>query len=361
MKINPQLTSEKASYISDLYTIDCRLGTNPFGPPPLAPDFMYSSLLEGVESYYSFDWIARLSVLVSGYTGVPPDQLYFSNGSMPMLSNLFFKMFTREGKTMLGIGPQFVDAVSEWSLSGGSYQSLAMADYADTASLFDALEKKVRIEQPDVVYLDNPNNPTGFAWPKALVRELAAACDEVGSYLLIDEAYGDFLAPESSLISLCCEYNHTLVVRSFSKGLGLAALRLGYVAVPKGLVGVVRNTIIPFTPSLPAIKVACHVLPGIATYIRTTVDKTREYKAKLIEALEQNGITVLPTHSDTPIFLAHAKNFNLYQWLADKGIQAESGHHFRDTWVPMSHHYCRIRIPGNEHDLAHLCYRLGVK
>lgn len=69
-----------------------------------------------------------------------------------------------------------------------------------------------------LVYLDNPNNPTGQSVPLDAMRMILDKTREVGACVISDEAYGDYLAPEDSAITLVNEYDNLIVMRSFSKG-----------------------------------------------------------------------------------------------------------------------------------------------
>ncbi len=118
--LNPNTLKSFDSYVDTLYTIDCGLGSNPLGAPESVADFWASYDGTKMDKYYDFSQIVDLSVKVGEYTGMPPERIFFSNGSISMLSNIFFKLFSERPKLMVGVGPQFVQAVSEWQLSGGT-------------------------------------------------------------------------------------------------------------------------------------------------------------------------------------------------------------------------------------------------
>ncbi|MFA0037099.1 aminotransferase class I/II-fold pyridoxal phosphate-dependent enzyme [Vibrio sp. 10N.261.52.A1] len=351
MNINQRIRGDHASYISNLYTIDCRLGTNPNGAPPLS-DAIKETLLDDLSDYYSFNHIAKLSVLTANYIGTAPDRVFFSNGSMPMLSTIFSKLLG-DNMTMLGLGPQFVDAVSEFIQLGGSYNALKYSP-----GMIPIFCEEIRTTAPSIVYIDNPNNPTGRAYSREELEPVVEACQDSDSILLIDEAYGDYLKKSESMAQFANEFNNVLVTRSFSKGLGLASCRLGYAVVSPNLRDYLSRIIIPFTPSLTSIKIACDVLPNIDSFLEKCKTDCREIKKTMIDELQQCGIEVLPTNDETPIFLAYKRGENLASWFDDRGILVESAHHFALTDSTLTKEYCRLRIVGNTHDLEHFIYRL---
>ena len=96
-----------------------------------------------------------------------------------------------------------------------------------------------------MLYIDNPNNPLGRAFEPAQVEHLAAICDRTGTALLVDEAFGDYLDDAASAIHLVPRYRNLIVVRSFSKALGLAGERIGYMFLSAELARVYREIDVP--------------------------------------------------------------------------------------------------------------------
>mgnify|MGYP001181791494 CR=1 FL=1 len=348
MKLNKSLKNSHASYISNLYTIDCRLGTNPYGHPELNSDIS-ADILQNLNEYYDFSWIAKLSIQTAKYINCDPECVFFGNGSMPILSTLFNKLLDSQSKRMIGIGPQFVDAISEWKLSGGEY--LAVHDS-------DELISSIINTKPDVVYIDNPNNPSGKVYPKQELQAIKLACRETATLLIVDEAYGDYLNMSESMIGDTQTSDNIIVVRSFSKGLGMAGIRLGYAVVPKSLCGYLTRITIPFTPSIPSIKIACSALESAKQFMSQSIAQTQATKSRMIAAFKECGIVALNSDKRTPIFMVYMEGKNAAAWFEDKGILVESCHHFKETCKSMSREYARVRIVGNNYDLEHLLYRL---
>lgn len=355
MNLNSELEQELATYVSSLYSIDCKLGTNPFGPPKFDSFMAFGSELS---EYYSYRHLAELANLVAKYASVNPENITFTNGSMGALELVFNKVLSKNDKTMLGIGPQFVEAVSEFKVSGGSYASLNMFDYSNEQELFAALCDRIKTEQPTLVYIDNPNNPTGRIYSKHCLTALCRVCQRVGTILMVDEAYGEYLDQEQSMLSEINHFTNLLVLRSFSKGLGMAGLRLGYVVSSNRLSQYLHSSVVPFAPSLASIKIATSTMPNIHSYLAQTKAKTRRYKAETMRILMKSEVKVIGTSSQTPILLAYKPETDLEKWFADMGIKVACGSHFRASNAYVNENYARIRIVGNERDLWQFEYRL---
>lgn len=177
--------------------------------------------------------------------------------------------------------------------------------------------------------------------------------------LLIDEAYGEFLTPEESMVSATSEFDNLIVLRTFSKGLGLAGIRLGFAVSSMKLAYYLNQSVLPFAPSLPAIKVANHVLCNMGTYLADTQQQTQIYKVALMELLANHNIEVMPTSGKTPILLAYKAGIDLAEWLKKTEILTCSGAHFNITCAEVDQQYTRMRVVGNKRDLAQLNQRIS--
>jgi histidinol-phosphate aminotransferase len=355
--LNPALSSSALSYISNTYPIDCSLGVNPFGAPPQVVKYARGYDGTHLEAYYNYQDIVALTAKISDYIHVDGESIFLGNGSFNLLTTVFFKLLRAGPKIMLGVGPQFVDAVGEWKLAGGTYTSVPLNLAGPDLLPMDALLARLALGDVMVLYLDNPNNPTGFSYPIEQLRTLAVACKRWGTILLIDEAYADFVEMGQSGSSLVKAHDHVIVVRSFSKGFGLASIRLGYAAVHVRLAERFRRITTPFRCSHFSLGAASAALDTL-DHLKQSRMKTRVFKANMIELFARHGIEALPSHPDVPIFVAHRTGLNLYQTLLSQSIITEAGSCFVPTRPGFSDAYCRVRIPGSEHHFAHLSYRL---
>ena len=358
-QLNPALASSKQSYISNTYMIDCSLGVNPFGPPPQVLDYAKEYSGEHLGEYYNYQHIVALTAKISDYIGVNGANIFLANGSFNMLTTIFFKLLRGGEKKMLGVGPQFVDAIGEWQLAGGTYTSIPLnLDGAEILPL-DALMKRVAVGDITLVYLDNPNNPTGYYYPLVHVQRLARCCRDHGVLLVVDEAYADFVESNTESFSLVDEYENVIVVRSFSKGFGLASIRLGYAAVHKDFASYFRRITTPFRCSYFSLGAASVALENLE-HIDYSRAQTRVFKKRMINLLARHDIHALPTNNDVPIFVARQDGENLHQKFLSQSIVTEPGSCFAPTLASFDDTRCRIRILGSEHHFAHLSYRLNL-
>ncbi|MFK4998314.1 aminotransferase class I/II-fold pyridoxal phosphate-dependent enzyme [Bacillus sp. N9] len=89
------------------------------------------------------------------------------------------------------------------------------------------VKEEIQSKKPKLLFLSNPNNPTGQLYAEAEIEALIAELAQVGGLLILDEAYIDF-AGESAFANKFLNYENLIILRTASKALGMAALRLGF-------------------------------------------------------------------------------------------------------------------------------------
>lgn len=174
---------------------------------------------------------------------------------------------------------------------GAELVSAPEKDYrTDVDAMIEAVGDDARI-----VFLANPNNPTGTYIPDSEVRRLHAALPE-DCLLVIDGAYAEFVQDPDyeSGIKLADEFDNVVVTRTFSKIHGLAALRLGWAYGPRSIIDVLHRVRGPFNVNLPAIEA------GIAAAKdKAFVEKSIAHNAQWIDFLRQQigglGLEVTPS------------------------------------------------------------------
>ncbi len=180
----------------------------------------------GMEAYASF-------------LGVTPDSVVMSNGSNEMLYTIFM--------ACLGAGRKVLIPEPSFSL----YEKIALLLQAEVVEVpmlpeldFDVdavIETAVR-EKVDFVVLSTPNNPTG----KSLSRgEVERILDAVDAIVLVDEAYIEF-SREASALGLIDRYPNLIVLRTMSKALALAGMRIGFAISNPALMAEITKPKIPF-------------------------------------------------------------------------------------------------------------------
>ncbi len=193
---------------------------NPLGPSPKA---IKAVLENGLREANRYNLIETLIERIAKHHDVPAKSVVVGCGSTEFLQ------FTPWA--FLKDGGNIVLPVPTYGWCGGVAKSmgrevievpLAREGTVDAGSLKKAITRDTRM-----LYVANPNNPTGAGLPLDEIASLTGALPD-GAMFLVDEAYNDFLPQGKSAIDLVRRGAPVLVARTFSKGFGLAGLRLGY-------------------------------------------------------------------------------------------------------------------------------------
>jgi histidinol dehydrogenase len=139
----------------------------------------------------------------------------------------------------------------------------------------------------DLVYLCRPNNPTGAMVPRTTVETLL---ERARGVVLIDEAYAEFAG--ESLVQPALESGRGVVLRTFSKAYGLAALRVGYALGPEPLIEVIELSRGPYKVNGLAERAATAAIRGGGAWVRDIVDRTVESRTRLAGELRSRGFRV---------------------------------------------------------------------
>lgn len=270
---------------------------NPYGPSPEARDAVQRSL--GELALYPDPRGGDLKRALSKQHGVAADRIVLGNGSHELLMQLA-QVFAGPGAGV--VASQYGFAVYSIAAAAvGAPFTAAPALPIDHAMPgghdLDAITSAVGANT-HLVYLANPNNPTG-TWfdAEALGRFLARIPDDV--IVAIDEAYAEFAdAPEwASAIPLVAKHPNLVVLRTFSKAHALAGLRVGYAIAQPELIGWLERVRESFNVNLPGLAAAEASL-GDPRHLAEGVGKNKVEREHLAAALRSRGLFVFPSQTN---------------------------------------------------------------
>ena len=336
--------------------IDCATGIFEFDPSPRVALALSAFDVNRLDRYtpYAVELLLKRAILDRFRpAGVSDQQVFLGHGSFNLLERLIHK-FLKVG-WMAGVGPQFSEVPSEFGAAGGRYESFALLE-PDAALPMSTLEAELGSGKYSILYIDNPNNPLGRAFEPDTLEHLASICDRAGTALLVDEAFADYLDDRVSAIHLVPRHRNLIVVRSFSKALGLAGERVGYMVMSSDLARVYREIDVPYEPGIVGQTLAIETLADPAWMERVRLE-VRAAKTRIVHALAHTDIRVLPTHPDVAIMAVHRAGADLSCDFRRRGIVALPGSNFANTHAAWDDSYCRLRVVHGD-PLELLCGRL---
>ncbi len=198
---------------------------NPYPPSPRVKAALADAVTDRLRLYPD-PMSTELCRTAAELHGVRPDMVLAGNGSDDILT-IVTRAFIGPGDPAAFATPSYLLYSTLLQLQDGLSVSVP---YSDEWSLDRAVLSRPGLK---LVYLANPDSPSGTAIPREEVAELAAMVD---CPILVDEAYGDFADARFHSMSLLEKHSNVMVSRSFSKGYSLAGIRLGYlVARPESV------------------------------------------------------------------------------------------------------------------------------
>jgi len=191
-------------------------------------------------------------------------------------------------------------------------------------------------QQPSVVLLPSPNNPTGTALPPEAVSVLcqAAASYEQGGLVVVDEAYGEFRRSGTpSAVELLPQHRNLVVTRTMSKAFALAGARLGYLAAAPEICDAIRVVRLPYHLSAVTQAVALAALRH-APELLGRVDDLRVERDATVIWLREQGLEVADSDANFALFGTFEDRHAVWQGLVDRGVLIrETG---PDGWLRVS-------------------------
>ena len=229
-----------AGYHSPQLDASVRLNTNesPFAPPDEFVDAWLAELRTTALHRYPDRGAEQLRTAIGAQIGQVPARVFAANGSNEVLQTLLLA-YGGPGRRALVFEPTYALHAHIARITGTALITGHRGD--DFRIDLDHALDLIAAENPDIVFVCSPNNPSGTVEPTAAIEAIVAA---TRGLVIVDEAYGEF-APESAL-RMVSEDRALVVCRTFSKVWSLAALRLGFAVAPEWLVGELDKVVLPY-------------------------------------------------------------------------------------------------------------------
>jgi histidinol-phosphate aminotransferase len=286
---------------------------NPHGPSPLA----LAAIREAVAELHRYPDAGafRLRERLSQIHGVPMNEILHGNGSNELL-DLLVRTFTTPEDHVVFAEPTFVVYQLASLAHGTPFTVVPLRDWRhDLAAMARAVTPKTRL-----LFIANPNNPTGtHVGREALERLLRDVPPEV--IIVMDEAYFEYAnAPDfPDSLELRHLRDRLVVLRTFSKVHGLAALRVGYGVGPARLIDYMNRVRQPFSVGSLGQTAALAALDDRA-HIERSVTINRQERARLTTELTALGLSVPDSQANFVFFEVDRPGREVYDKLLQKGV-----------------------------------------
>jgi len=286
---------------------------NPLGPSPKAVAAIKKAA-EGLNRYPDGGGFYLSQALTKKY-GVDPGQIILGNGSNELIE-LVVRTFVQPGDEIISADPSFVVYTMITQAGGGTNVIVQCKDMRhDLEAIAERITPKTKI-----VFIANPNNPTGTMNSKAEMDHFMKRVPEQ-VIVAMDDAYCEYVThadyPDS--LDYLKEGRNVLVLRTFSKIYGLAGLRIGYGITTPEIAGLMNKVRQPFnTNSLAQIGAVAALADR--KHVERSIANNNEGRQFLSQTFGRLGVSFIPTEANFILFETARDGQELYAALLKRGV-----------------------------------------
>lgn len=322
-------TMSRFEHGGDIYShegaVDFSANLNPLGMPPAVIEALHANV-ERFDAYPDLE-CRELRAAIARAEGVDVEAVLCTAGATDLMQRVCLAL--RPNRALV-TAPCFSGYEEALEQAGVEIVRHALRE-DEGFNVTDRFVGDIARNSGALVFLCNPNNPTGLTVQHDLVVRIVEAAAEVGSTVVLDECFLDF-TDEPSMVPLCGEHPNLIVMRAFTKLYSMAGLRLGYgICADAALLERVRAAGQSWAVSTPAqvAGVAALSAEGWAARTRAYVDAER---AKMLRDLRELGLRVIEGKAN---YLMFQHEGDLYEPLLQRGFLIRRCANYQgldDTW-----------------------------
>jgi histidinol-phosphate aminotransferase len=275
---------------------------------------------------------ASLHEQLAEFAGLRPDQIIAGNGSNELIQAMLM-VTIGPGKRVLISEPTFALYKQVATVLGGTVESISLTNSLQYNS--DLLLSIVEERQPDVTIICSPNNPSGCVIDdQDLIKLLGIA----RGLVVIDEAYHEFA--EHSVVPLLEEHDNLVVLRTFSKAMALAALRVGYLMAEPDLAREIRKAVLPYNLNAFSQTAAEVAIEKYESDLRPLVKRIIAERERLFSDLAKiRGLAPVASHGNFMVVKTEIDPKSIFEELLQRDVLV------RDvSSYPMLKNYFRVSV-----------------
>jgi len=266
---------------------------NPLGMSPKARTALEKAISELSRYPDQFE----LAQAISDRHGIGMDRITLGNGSNDLL-DLAARVFLAPGRSSVFSQHAFAVYPLATMSAGGECIQVPARDFGhDLAAMQAAIRPDTRI-----VWIANPNNPTGTFLPYAQIRAFMQGLPE-HVVVVLDEAYNEYLPPalREDTLTWLAEFQNLIITRTFSKVYGMAGLRVGYALASAEIVDLMNRVRQPFNVNNLALAAAIGALDD-HVFLAESFQLNRRGIEQIVAGLKRLGLEHIPAHGNFVTF-----------------------------------------------------------
>lgn len=304
---------------------------NPFGPSEKAKKAIAESLALCYQYPFMTTGLLEDSIITQEQLG--KNMVMLGAGSSPLLLAAAM-YFSRNGANVIAGEPSYDDLPSRFPAYGGKWKKIPLdSEYKlDLSAMENAID-----DQTSLIYVCNPNNPTGTIVDNDKLRSF---CERVSDKVtvLVDEAYIDYLTDPaaSSMIDLVRKGKNIILARTFSKLHGFAGLRVGYfIGQPKMLREIDKYSTGDICISASSASAALASYQD-SDFLASALAKTTASREFLYSLLKEEGYDYIPSSANFVMFPLKMESMRFSQEMMKRGVGIRSWKFDKKDWCRVS-------------------------
>lgn len=321
----------------DIYSnkvdIDFSANINPFGMPKGVRQAVEQAVGECI--HYPDPKCQKLVETIAQKEEIQPQNILCGNGAADLIFRFVFAIKPKKALVLAPCFSEYEDALRAVDCEVNHHHLKAEDNFSLKEDFLEKMTTKL-----DVIFLCNPNNPTGILIDKELLEKIQRKCKEQQIYLFLDECFLDFVEQgEKRSLKKSLQSNQMLIIlRAFTKMYGMAGLRLGYCM--SGNLKLLQR--IRFCGQSWSVSTLAQVA-GIAAlkeikYVEHTKEYIQTQKKYLLENLKKLGISYCEPTANYIFFYWDKED--LYSKCLEQGILIRSCHNY----IGLGYGYYRIAM-----------------
>jgi histidinol-phosphate aminotransferase len=345
-KIKPQVKRLSA------YTLnapECRIklnqNENPYDLPQEIKDEVLTRLSKRPWSRYPTFVPVDLMEALARFSDWRPDGILAGNGSNELIQALF-TVTVQPGVRVVLSEPTFTLYRLLIEILGGEVVSVPLTQ--DLQYDAERIRRAARESDADLVVICSPNNPTGC---RLSDEDLKALVDEFSGLVVLDEAYHEF--SRHSVVPMLKRAENLIVLRTFSKAMALAGLRIGYLLASPALTREIAKAKLPYNINFFSMTAAMVAVERFEALLLPIIDGIIAERDRLFERLAAiQGLVPVPSHANFIVAKTEIAPARLFSDLLSRGILVRDVSRY-----PMLENYIRISVgtpEENEELIANL-------
>lgn len=262
----------------------------------------------------------ELKQMISPLKGIPAENIFLGNGSDEAI-DLPFRIFCRPGvDNVVAIDPTYGMYEVCADTNDIEYRKVSLEDNYDINpdKLLAACDENTKI-----IFICSPNNPTGNAFATEKIERVVK---EFEGIVIVDEAYSEF-SSQKPMRQMIAKYPNLIVLNTFSKAWGAAAIRLGMAFASTDIIALFNKVKYPYNVNKLTQDKAKEILQNV-TLLQRRISLIMEEREKLMQSVSLLPICKKVYPTDANFFLAQMTDaVSIYRYLVSKGVIVRNRNH----------------------------------